>query len=160
MLNNRSMPCATVIPELAYPNVGPSSTDWLRDAFGFTLRLRIGDHRAQLNVGDGAVVVTEQRWTDPPAPPHAADTRSSRWGVPAHAVMVRVEEMYTVTTSGRFSMGPASCARRTTIRTANGNTPSRIMADIAGRFRNRSPTPLRKNGVGPPGSFSCLTAPP
>jgi uncharacterized glyoxalase superfamily protein PhnB len=93
MLNNRSMPRATVIPELAYPDVG-EAIDWLRDAFGFTLRLRIGDHRAQLNVGDGAVVVTEQRGTEPPAPPGAADARSSRWGVPAHAVMVRVEDVH------------------------------------------------------------------
>ncbi len=27
--------------------------------FGFTVRLRIANHRAQLNVGDSAVVVTE-----------------------------------------------------------------------------------------------------
>ena len=57
---NRSIPRCTVIPELAYPNLGEAIV-WLCEAFGFTLRLRIGDHRAQLNVGDGAVVLTELR---------------------------------------------------------------------------------------------------
>ena len=54
MLSNRSMPRATVIPVLAYPDVHKAAA-WLRDAFGFTLRLRIGNHRVQLNAGDGAV---------------------------------------------------------------------------------------------------------
>ena len=57
MLQNRSMPASTVIPVLAYPDV-PQAVAWLGAAFGFTLRLGIGDHRAQLNAGDGAVVVT------------------------------------------------------------------------------------------------------
>ena len=35
-----------------------AAIDWLCRAFGFSLRLRIGDHRIQLNVGDGSVVVT------------------------------------------------------------------------------------------------------
>jgi uncharacterized glyoxalase superfamily protein PhnB len=58
MLSNRSIPNCTVIPELAYPDIG-KAIDWLGDAFGFTLRLRIANHRAQLNVGDGALVLTE-----------------------------------------------------------------------------------------------------
>ena len=57
MLQNRSMPASTVIPVLAYPSV-PEAVAWLSAAFGFTLRLGIGDHRAQLNAGDGAIVVT------------------------------------------------------------------------------------------------------
>jgi uncharacterized glyoxalase superfamily protein PhnB len=57
MLSNRSMPRCTVIPELVYADVG-EAIDWLCDAFGFTVRLRIANHRAQLNVGDGAVVLT------------------------------------------------------------------------------------------------------
>ena len=51
------MPASTVIPVLAYPSV-PEAVAWLTAAFGFTLRLGIGDHRAQLNAGDGAIVVT------------------------------------------------------------------------------------------------------
>jgi uncharacterized glyoxalase superfamily protein PhnB len=58
MLHNRSMPECTVIPVLHYPNIN-EAIDWLCRAFGFTLRLRIGDHRAQLNVGDGCVVVSK-----------------------------------------------------------------------------------------------------
>ena len=57
MQQNRSMPASTVIPVLAYPSV-PEAIAWLAAAFGFTLRLGIGDHRAQLNAGDGAVVIT------------------------------------------------------------------------------------------------------
>jgi uncharacterized glyoxalase superfamily protein PhnB len=58
MKSNRSIPNCTVIPELSYPDVG-AAVDWLCAEFGFTLRIRIGNHRAQLNVGDGAVVVRE-----------------------------------------------------------------------------------------------------
>jgi hypothetical protein len=57
MRQNRSMPASTVIPVLAYPSV-PEAVTWLAAAFGFTLRLGIGDHRAQLNAGDGAIVIT------------------------------------------------------------------------------------------------------
>jgi uncharacterized glyoxalase superfamily protein PhnB len=60
MLSNRSIPRATVIPVLAYPDVNQAAA-WLRDAFGFSVRLRIGNHRVQLNVGDGAVIVREMR---------------------------------------------------------------------------------------------------
>lgn len=60
MLSNRSIPRATVIPVLAYPDVNQAAA-WLADAFGFSVRLRIGDHRVQLNVGDGAVTVREMR---------------------------------------------------------------------------------------------------
>ena len=58
MLSNRSMPRSTVLPELAYPDIG-HAIERLCEAFGFTLRIRIGDHRAQLNVGDGAVILIE-----------------------------------------------------------------------------------------------------
>ena len=47
-----------MLPELAYPDIGEAITR-LCDAFGFTLRIRIGDHRAQLNVGDGALILIE-----------------------------------------------------------------------------------------------------
>ena len=57
MIANRSVPSATVIPELPYDDVAKAS-DWLCRAFGFKERLRIGDHRAQLVFGDGAVILT------------------------------------------------------------------------------------------------------
>jgi uncharacterized glyoxalase superfamily protein PhnB len=43
---------------LGYADVAEAS-DWLCEAFGFTERLRIGDHRAQLVFGDGAMIVAE-----------------------------------------------------------------------------------------------------
>ncbi len=55
---NRSVPAATVIPELTYADV-VEAADWLCEAFGFTVRLRIGNHRAQLVYGDGAIIVTD-----------------------------------------------------------------------------------------------------
>ncbi len=60
MLQNQSIQRATVIPVLAYPDVHQAAT-WLAKAFGFTVRLCIGDHRVQLNVGDGAITVRELR---------------------------------------------------------------------------------------------------
>jgi hypothetical protein len=53
---NRSMPRSLVIPELVYPDVREAVT-WLCDTFGFSERWVAGDHRAQLAVGDAAVVV-------------------------------------------------------------------------------------------------------
>jgi uncharacterized glyoxalase superfamily protein PhnB len=50
------MPQATVIPVLACPDVVAAAA-WLCGAFGFTVRLGIGDHRIQLNVGEGGAVV-------------------------------------------------------------------------------------------------------
>jgi uncharacterized glyoxalase superfamily protein PhnB len=64
MLANRSIPQCTVIPQLAYPDVRRAAA-WLCDAFGFSVRIFIGDHRVQLNVGDGAMVVTEQKTPGP-----------------------------------------------------------------------------------------------
>jgi len=85
MLSNRSIPRSTVIPELAFPNIG-EAIDWLCDAFGFTLRSRIMNHRAQLNVGDGAVVLTELPVREGQDSPADVDR--------AHSVMVRVEDAH------------------------------------------------------------------
>jgi len=77
MLTNRSMPMGTVIPVLAYADVSEAAA-WLFEAFGFTIRLRIGNHRIQLNAGeDGAIVLTE----------------SSDAATAGDSVMVRVEDV-------------------------------------------------------------------
>jgi len=79
MLANRSMPRCTVMPVLAYPNVQKAAA-WLCDAFGFTLRIDIGTHRAQLNVGDdGAVMLSEL------TPGDSCDI--------GHSVMVRIADV-------------------------------------------------------------------
>ncbi|MDO8212926.1 VOC family protein [Conexibacter sp. CPCC 206217] len=80
---NRSMPAATVIPVVNYPDV-EAAVAWLTAAFGFTERVRIGEgHRAQLSVGDGDVVVRDagDGWSAP------------RRGAAAQTVMVRVDDV-------------------------------------------------------------------
>ena len=81
MVVNRSVPSATVIPVLSYADVGKAS-DWLCDVFGFRERLRIGNHRAQLVFGDGAVIVTEQR-----------EGRTVQPDEASHSVHVRVADV-------------------------------------------------------------------
>jgi uncharacterized glyoxalase superfamily protein PhnB len=81
MLANRSMPRCAVIPQIAYEDVD-EAVDWLGAAFGFTPRLRIGNHRAQLNVGDGAIVLTQRRQDGLASGDAFADS-----------VMVRVEDV-------------------------------------------------------------------
>jgi uncharacterized glyoxalase superfamily protein PhnB len=76
VIPNRSVPPASVIPELPYADVAEAA-DWLCSAFGFVQRFRIGDHRAQLVYADGAVIVTRLREGEPRA---------------AAAVLVRVED--------------------------------------------------------------------
>jgi uncharacterized glyoxalase superfamily protein PhnB len=55
-MKNRSMPESSIIPVLGYENV-PKAVEWLCRVFGFVERLRIGEHRAQLIFGNGAIVV-------------------------------------------------------------------------------------------------------
>lgn len=58
MLANRSVPPCTVIPVLIYPD--PSvAADWLCAAFGFTVRLRIANHRIQMRAGNGCITIAE-----------------------------------------------------------------------------------------------------
>ena len=58
MLFNRSVPPCTVIPNLYYPDPG-AAAEWLSAAFGFTVRLRIANHRIQMRAGDGCITVAE-----------------------------------------------------------------------------------------------------
>ncbi len=84
MRSNRSMPRSSVTPVLGYPDV-EKAIRWLCDAFGFTLRWQAGNHRAQLNAGDGVVAVTEQ--------PLEGIHRSPGERYHSHSVMVRVEDV-------------------------------------------------------------------
>jgi uncharacterized glyoxalase superfamily protein PhnB len=60
MKRNRSIPPASVVPMLVYPDVR-AAVDWLSDVFGFVERTRIGEsHRSQMSIGtDGAVIIGE-----------------------------------------------------------------------------------------------------
>jgi uncharacterized glyoxalase superfamily protein PhnB len=83
MRANRSMPRSPVIPELVYPDVR-AAVAWLCDAFGFAERWTAGGHRAQLAVGDAAVVVMADDGGGRGTPDARAIT---------HGVMVRVEDV-------------------------------------------------------------------
>jgi uncharacterized glyoxalase superfamily protein PhnB len=80
---NRSIPTATVVPVLIYPDVR-QAVEWLSAAVGFVERVRIGeDHRSQLSFGDGAVIVGDVR----------GERRPPRAGEVTHSVMVRVDSV-------------------------------------------------------------------
>ena len=83
MQRNRSIPASPVIPVLVYPDVR-EAVAWLSAAFGFVERLRIGeDHRSQLKVGDGAVIVADV----------GGDRRPPHGGEVTHSVTVRVDDV-------------------------------------------------------------------
>jgi len=81
---NRSVPHATVVPILAYPDVR-EAVEWLREKFGFEERLQIAEHRAQLVIGGGAMIVAEYINRER-RPVPGADYVS-------HQIMVRVEDL-------------------------------------------------------------------
>jgi uncharacterized glyoxalase superfamily protein PhnB len=84
MKHNRSIPPATVIPVLVYPDVR-AAVDWLTAAFGFAERVRIGEsHRAQLSIGaDGAMIVADVRGEQQPP----------RANTVTHVIKVRVDDV-------------------------------------------------------------------
>jgi uncharacterized glyoxalase superfamily protein PhnB len=71
MRRNRSVPPCPVIPVLLYPDPG-AAAEWLSRAFGFTVRLRIANHRIQMRAGDGCITIAE------------GDTR------PNHSILVQI----------------------------------------------------------------------
>jgi uncharacterized glyoxalase superfamily protein PhnB len=82
MRPNRSIPNATVIPVLIYPDVR-AAVEWLTAAFGFSERVQIGeDHRSQMSFGDGAVIIGDVRH----------ERRPPRPGEVTHSVMVRIDD--------------------------------------------------------------------
>lgn len=92
MQPNCSVPPATVVPILIYPDVRAAVT-WLSAAFGFRERVRIGEsHRAQLSIGaSGAVIVAEAGGEQ--YPPEA--------GRVTHLIRVRVDDVEAHHSSAR-----------------------------------------------------------
>ena len=85
MKDNQSIPRATIIPVLIYPDVR-AAVEWLCAVFGFQERLRIGEsHRSQLSFGEAAVIVGDMR----------SDRRPPRPNEVTHMVMVRVDDATT-----------------------------------------------------------------
>jgi len=80
----------SIIPELAYSDVSEAAA-WLRDAFGFSERIRIGNHRAQLTFGNGSVIVIEGTRANPAA--EATTIHLTPINERTHSVRVRVEDV-------------------------------------------------------------------
>jgi uncharacterized glyoxalase superfamily protein PhnB len=82
--HNRSIPPATVVPVLVYPDVR-AAVAWLTTTFGFVERTRIGEsHRAQMSIGaDGAMIVADGR----------AAQRPPQDDVETHVIRVRVADV-------------------------------------------------------------------
>ena len=81
MRPNRSIPQATVIPVLHYPDVR-AAVAWLTEVLGFRERIRIGEgHRAQLSVGDDAAVIV------------ADGGQPAAVGTVTHEIKVRVDDV-------------------------------------------------------------------
>lgn len=83
MRYNRSAPPVAVTPVLTYPDV-VVAVEWLVRVMGFDERVRIGDHRAQLSFGSGALIVADDSRDRIPPTAGAGVT---------HSVMVRVENV-------------------------------------------------------------------
>ena len=114
MLANRSIPRSTVIPELAYPDLGKVVTGCAAPSASL-LRLRIANHRAQWNVDDGVVVPSNRRQR-----------------------MASVWKMRIVTASVPRRAGLDYGFHRLIIPTARGNIASKTLPHIAGPFLNPS----------------------
>lgn len=83
MAYNHSAPPVSVIPVLTYPDV-TEAVEWLVRVFGFAERVRIGNHRAQLSFGTGALIVADD----------TGDRRSPTTGAGVtHSVMLRVDDV-------------------------------------------------------------------
>lgn len=77
---NRSMPPGIIIPELVYRDLG-EAVAWLCTRFGFKERLRIGNHRVQLTLGDTSMVAIGR-----------PDLLAAH-GEPTHSLMVSVDDV-------------------------------------------------------------------
>jgi uncharacterized glyoxalase superfamily protein PhnB len=77
---NRSMPDSVVTPVLHYPDVR-AAVEWLCGAFDFRERLRIANHRSQLEIGNASVVVAQGAQLYPAC------------GWPGHCIMVRIADV-------------------------------------------------------------------
>jgi hypothetical protein len=135
MRSNHSIPSATVIPVLSYPNVG-EAVRWLAAAFDDVERVRIGEnHRAQLAVGDGAVIV--------------ADTGGDRHPQTRPQLPLSFLRGWPMCKFGGSKLNgtePRSCSSRPNFRSVSANAPSKIHGDTGGRARKRPTTSHPRSG--------------
>jgi uncharacterized glyoxalase superfamily protein PhnB len=134
-VTNRSVPACTVIPVLVYEDLG-QAVDFLCHAFGFTERLRVGTHRAQLVFGDGAVIVSQRSKGPSFDSQNVTSFQSLHSNEVSHSVHVQVDDVdhHTIKQGSRVH---GSCTHQPTIFTVRDSIPSKILAVIFGRSPNR-----------------------
>lgn len=81
MVRNRSAPPCAVMPVLSYPDVA-AAVEWLVRTFGLVEHIRVGEHRAQVGFGDGALFIAD-----------TSNGRSAPGPDLSHSVMVRVPDI-------------------------------------------------------------------
>ena len=91
MIENRTMPSVSVMPVLVYEDVS-EACEWLCRVFGFRERWRAGNHRAQLEIDGGAVVLGEARGGLAGEPGAGMTFAPEPPGRFSHSVMVRVAD--------------------------------------------------------------------
>ena len=92
MTENRTMPAAGVMPVLVYEDVG-QACEWLCRVFGFRERWRAENHRAQLEIDGGAVILGEARTGGAGEPAAGMTFAPEPAGRISHSVMVRVPDV-------------------------------------------------------------------
>jgi uncharacterized glyoxalase superfamily protein PhnB len=91
VIENRTMPSVSVMPVLVYEDVS-EACEWLCRVFGFRERWRAGNHRAQLEIDGGAVVLGEARGGLAGEPGAGMTFAPEPPGRFSHSVMVRVAD--------------------------------------------------------------------
>lgn len=81
MILNRSAPPFAVMPVLSYPDVA-AAVEWLARAFGLVEHVRVGEHRAQVGFGHGALFIAD-----------TSNGRTAPGSDQSHSVMVRVPDI-------------------------------------------------------------------
>jgi uncharacterized glyoxalase superfamily protein PhnB len=93
VIDNRSMPAATVMPVLVYHDVS-EACEWLCRVFGFRERWRAGRHRALLEIEGGAVVLGEARTGRAGEPEEGQKYAPEPAGQVSHSVLVRIPDVH------------------------------------------------------------------
>lgn len=75
------MPSSIIIPVLSYPDL-EKALKLLCDGFNFNLRLRIGDHRAQLKIGESDLIIAK-----------ASICNEKNGTMKCHEIMIRITDI-------------------------------------------------------------------
>ena len=130
---NRSVPPCPVIPVLRYPDPS-AAAEWLGKAFGFTVRLRIANHRIQMRAGEGCFTIAEGNTT----PNHSCN------------VQVRIEDALGHCERAPARPEPKSSPNPWSTIMASASTTLRISTATGGTSPRRFATSSRRAGAAHP----------